>query len=745
MKFSKIITTFKNGLVSPLLRGRTDVQGIESGAEEFFNFYVDSTGSSRRRPPLRDAGNPHSANEKIAHTAGQPHNIQSFGFTILGQDFVFSFDKNQFFNAVGTANSLLTDPLRGSKYLRIHSASGTTPTVYPVQVFGQATDFSAAAFKRLEAWNTTGTNSGTSTTGLNHYLSRTLDIVQFTQVSDRTVVFTTKAGFPFCVSLVTLKSENSDSDAQIQNSFIMYPYFVNLSILSRQSVGLLEYQCPIAPINYPFNARNSDTSAKVIVERVAPGTNQPSSGLMYTNAMGYLHVVKIPQKIHNNDYTYFEGAFVRVTTQDSKEAVYFLTQQDGTQTVSGVIYRRYLAIGCVGGDPLPAGTSSFVISSWNDALGFPRITTTYKARLMFGNAGLNPEEHIWGGDNSNTVWAAAINKNSIFDYQGMMADTLIQDIGTSDVSGLLYYNSTNTAQRGFGLAFADGEGEEMRWMMPRRRLHLGTTKGEYQITVTATFDRDSADQSKIGTISSDYIQPVGGDRKIIYCANDGQELRYISVEDRDYESVDGKLNATLAGLDITIQKIVWFERMRVLLILTTDYQVYALSLDSLLQINAFSKWTFSVDVVDICATGSYAFITYFDAAYGGYKYAQFNLDDPATRNIHLDFGTTPYKSRVRSMPIEGGSQFGSAVGDITRIDRATIQVFDSGNFYYGSEDGHLYKTENLPDDGSVITKNYSLQLPQSPDVEVFVIIETEADTPLNISGIAVRGVSYQGE
>ena len=48
MKFNTLIATFKNGLCSPLVRGRKDIEGIESSAEEFTNNYIDSIGATRR-------------------------------------------------------------------------------------------------------------------------------------------------------------------------------------------------------------------------------------------------------------------------------------------------------------------------------------------------------------------------------------------------------------------------------------------------------------------------------------------------------------------------------------------------------------------------------------------------------------------------------------------------------------------------------------------------------------------------
>ena len=47
--------------------------------------------------------------------------------------------------------------------------------------------------------------------------------------------------------------------------------------------------------------------------------------------------------------------------------------------------------------------------------------------------------------------------------------------------------------------------------------------------------------------------------------------------------------------------------------------------------------------------------------------------------------------------------------------------------------------------GTNTTKIVNIDFPSSPDVEQCVYIESEDPTPLNISGISLRGVSYSGE
>lgn len=794
MKFSTLIATFKNGLCSPLVRGRKDIDGIESSAEEFTNEWIDSIGATRRRLGTQYSTQhiPNAVNTDL---------VQNFAFKLLGESYLFSFNQEFFFNAVDATTGL-------SKYLQILNKE--------VQVFGGAT----TGTETIPQFVDFNEADGGVDTGLITYLSTSLNIIQYTQVSDRTVVFTTN-NFSFAVSLVNYDKIISGIRRPIE-TFIMYPYFVNLAqILANQSLASGARKCPMFCTNYPFNFPNTDTTKKLIFSEIAGQSGAAmGSGILSLDTNKFAAFVDIPYSlipVTFSSFEFFVGSYIRAQTQDSKEAVWFITQGFTDVSHSGELYRRYKAVQTVGGVPLPAGTSVFTISTWYDSVGHPKVTSTYKSRLLFANSGKNT---------ASTVFAAAINNVSPFDYQGMMADTLVQDNSTTDASRMKYYDANNPARRGFSLTFSDGEGQEVRWMMSRRRLHLGTSAGEYQITVNTTFARDTADQIRFGSINSDFTQPVSGDRKIVYTANGGQELRTISVDDRDYESVDIKMNAILSGLNVTFKKIQWFEKMRIVICLTVEGEIYAFSLDTSSQVAGFSQWMFGMQVLDMCCTSDVCFITYkaltdsSETIPNVMAITQLDLEynkNPNTLEVlkvnHLDvyksrdipslpidvrgmaieiakrigqcqilfytngqkyltpvltetsvstdftlppefiaalqvgevvMAGVPYKSRIRALPQYQGSQYGSAVGDVHRIDRATIQVYDSGIFKYGSADTPLYDSENLAV-GATITKDYTYELPQNSEREQFLVIETDEPTPLNISGVGLRGLSNSGE
>ena len=131
-----------------------------------------------------------------------------------------------------------------------------------------------------------------------------------------------------------------------------------------------------------------------------------------------------------------------------------------------------------------------------------------------------------------------------------------------------------------------------------------------------------------------------------------------------------------------------------------------------------------------------------------------NLTDPfvgdglTSEENYITVYLPPFIAKIITQPIydgDGGINL-SPVGDIHRIDRATVQIDKSGGFKAGTvEDGleKLVPAEKIV--GENFTGTVNIQVPNSPDVEAKVIIVSDTDTPLHISGVALRGTSYAGD
>lgn len=94
-------------------------------------------------------------------------------------------------------------------------------------------------------------------------------------------------------------------------------------------------------------------------------------------------------------------------------------------------------------------------------------------------------------------------------------------------------------------------------------------------------------------------------------------------------------------------------------------------------------------------------------------------------------------------PINFGSQVGQAVGLIKRIDRLTPFFTASGKAYVGTTNASIYLTEKVV--GSFNDYYRVFEASNNPDYEVKCRIKSYGIEPLNISNIAFRGVTYEGE
>jgi hypothetical protein len=103
-----------------------------------------------------------------------------------------------------------------------------------------------------------------------------------------------------------------------------------------------------------------------------------------------------------------------------------------------------------------------------------------------------------------------------------------------------------------------------------------------------------------------------------------------------------------------------------------------------------------------------------------------------------------YLSKLKTFPIEQGSQYGTAIGDVKRIHRGTALLYNSGKAKMGSDDSTLYDLEEL-NLTTMKTLNHKHDMPDSPDTLYQCVIQTDEPVPLNISGIALSGISHSGE
>jgi hypothetical protein len=867
-KFTSLIATFKNGMISPRLRGSIIQEEDKSSAEQLENFIVDRTGSAIKRPGLGYI-------ESNTYYAG----LQHFNIPFLGTDYLFTFNPNIYFNAIDA--SYVSTFLKTSKNVRVFSGGRNAILITSHTYIGADITLLTPSGHGILAGdiikvsglvNTTNSPNGTQTvtsvdathifytysaipTGVSTlstdgaYLTKTdsnnnsdmnfwnghhettgftyvdsklstllqtfTTIRQWKQVSERTVLFIGST-LNFYVSLLDVTYSN-----QTVRQFYIYPDFVS-GVLLNNMIGKYigdNVKCPIVPSNYPFNPVNTDVSLTISAAIVANQNGTPSaSGIVGLSTGDKVWLVTVPRSLAYQDgnVVNFEGRFISMPSAAATEDVVFFLTHEFSQSSTTI---TYYAIQCISGIPATGSAASqWKISTWGKS-SYPRAVNYCFGRIVMGNIPSAP----------STWWASALHPSNPLYTQGFMTTNLLQD-DSSDVSGINYSgvaaptvttpNLITKIKDIYRFGFSDRVPSlgAISWISSRRNIHLGTDRGECQISILGgSYNSPSYSQIRVGTTDSSiqsYWDVLGetisnvceGDRKIFYISESGKGIRFISTEDRDYDSIDNLLTVSLIGLNLIFTKIEWIESLHALICLTSTGRLFILSIHSDTKIKAFSELVSVKTILDF--TGLYIFlkdssnilttkmsldlstivypslpVCYGDLyLYSVGVYPNFSMWYSSTIYVAVitttgvltkvqwavpavpvdaDFTaaglpipsslTTEtvfvYKdlltAKLRTMPIREGAKFGPTVGDIQRIDRVSVLIDSSGSFKYGSSSSNVIDAEGLTTYSNTVIKN--IDFPQSPDVECIVYIESSDPTPLNISGISLRGVSYSGE
>lgn len=122
------------------------------------------------------------------------------------------------------------------------------------------------------------------------------------------------------------------------------------------------------------------------------------------------------------------------------------------------------------------------------------------------------------------------------------------------------------------------------------------------------------------------------------------------------------------------------------------------------------------------------------------------LNNPAEEVI-AGYG---YTSRIKTLPIEIGSDFGTAVGVVQRIDKAIFIFYRTFGVKFGYDSDKLENLEFIPNDAilsdfengpPLFSGRIGSEFPASPDDEQFVIIEQSEPYPVTVLAVSMRGVA----
>jgi len=100
-----------------------------------------------------------------------------------------------------------------------------------------------------------------------------------------------------------------------------------------------------------------------------------------------------------------------------------------------------------------------------------------------------------------------------------------------------------------------------------------------------------------------------------------------------------------------------------------------------------------------------------------------------------------YKSRLRTLDIEAGGDFGTSQGNRQRIDEVRMRLYKSQGGSYGNpEQTSLFDFEY--DDNEIVTEIRRLKFNITPNMDNQVLVEHDDPVPFNILSMTYRGVSY---
>lgn len=822
MKYNTLKATFKNGMVSPRLRGREKEGDLTSSVEKIENFYIDKIGGAVKRGGIQAPQMQPFLNTNDASSRYDPYPIASsvdttfFAVNLRGREYIFRFNNSKAFNSINGTGASNDSSFYQSDWLTVIDPLGDVSTsslglnyyYQKVRPFAPYTDPSAPPFMiSYLQWCYAAPYTQADRGFMQEYLNTTVVPTQMAKVSDATVVFTSDK-FSFTVTLTEelIYEGGINLNGAKQSVFLVLPYFVNVrQFVSKMLSGAT--LCPVQPLNFPFNPVNTNTSSGFVNLIVVAGQTGAvtANGVLTSSGDVLNYVLRVTRAMVMvegvEDPSQLVGKFISIPDATNvRDVVFFITKfyrYNGS-------FVEFFCLRVTGGVP-EASSTRWRVSTFGGN-SHPKAVSYSFGRLMYGNAGV--EESKW--------WASGIHPSNITNFQGFLGYSLTQD-ATSDVSGMLnegIATPTITDQFRYGFVGQVPNLAPISFIESRRRIHFGTLAGECQLTIgNSGFAKYSYEEYIIRSNSASLFPTTRGDGKIFYIANYGRDIRFISTEDKDYESIDGLITTGLEGLGFTYNKILWFEKLSAIIARTDDNRIFLMTLHEDTQIKAISEFVFDLDVVDYCISLDNLYFAYDldnfrhiskflptvsspsdprnEVELGGdmaicypsitgelwyedlypfflgenvylfYNGVEYTIAVPAlydgthgsiTLPVDISAATVDnpaffygkkVTAKIRTMPISEGGGNDSAVGDVTRVDRVLIQVDNSGPFRIGNEGGTIYDAEGVQL-SPLSTKYVKYDMPQSPDIENHLYIETDKPTPLNISGVAYRGVSNNG-
>jgi hypothetical protein len=771
-KFTSITNSFKSGKISKKLTHRQDIPELKNGCEEITNFIVGASGGVKRRYGTFDL----LRSDTITNN-GNLYTIKyskEYSYIVL----IENVDSNIFetvSRSVGTS----------SKLIRIFDSTGTEKRVWTIANAPISAPWYDTSY---DAFNTAITScfSKLPSSGW-----------QFAQLSRKTI-FSHKDGdkMPFVIDL-QLSSGVPE--------FFIYPWCFDKELYTRNALQELTggTYVPFGGLTVPCSSINTNTLSTATMTTLTgaytAGTLIQNSGSSDKKMFRTITITNFPSINNLNDYI---GCAIVLRNGSNIEGTYIVVKVD----LSGLLYPdvKFWVIATCESTAATFSTTKWSFSQWGGSLGFPRTVTTFKGKTVFGGSKGRPNTFWAAATNTNNpnsfqtlmpfklsqdsstsdssgflyfnssvltdlALAAAFNEASSGDIRWIRGRTLLH-FGTnlgehqiSFVNNVFALSNMETKKVTSYSSSAPGtvEGNQKIFYVANNNTNLRyiSTNDKYSESIDISLSVLNNEYRGI-----DKLEWAEEPSMLLFKTSDNK-LHGVTMNEQSGVSAFCDYEFSFDVIDfMVLEKTIYGSDASSIYILGKENNLYFIaympldSIDRSAILSATPDYQYPyidrvfVSTGTVNGNNTYTVSNFANKTVGIYNnetYIEVVANGSGTyTNPSEIIGSTvmagiPYESRLITAQIEEGSKFGSANGLMKRVDRITLYLTKSGSCKVGTNNGSMYTVEKT----TLTFDDYSptVELSNNPDYNVSCMIKSLNGQPLNISSVAFRGATYEGE
>lgn len=425
-------------------------------------------------------------------------------------------------------------------------------------------------------------------------------------------------------------------------------------------------------------------------------------------------------------------------------------------------------------DPWPsAGKTYFTGMSEATAVATPdptQMNTYYERSVVFNPNVTVYEKNLIYKDGDSHIMVVEFNDVNgmaiTFSYNGTLYCSALPyytyDLSTDSE---VYEDTTEvdkvaTSSTGMDLQFSTGKNDYITWIGLGDSIMVGTESSEHRMDYSINPLEQKQDKYSDFGSTNGLVTNVG--RDLIFLQK-GNKLRLLYKDNWGLQN----LEVTLTNPDIMegeILNMVGIQEPEPALVILKrvikeideqdnivyEYSIVYVSLDRTNGIQAFSRWTFSSDIYDICVqevngTQRLVVIEYVDSRYVS---AYFDFSEKTTfadcgkKGLAFLDSVHSYVSIMRALPFDSQTQDGSiTLGEAKNVSKIIFRCLDTGkvNTWYNEKDRNLSRTPICCDkDGNYIggLADFSINVNGGTTRDLMIAVESHENEPMTLLAMA---------